>query len=118
MNTLMVGRSRLFALFLALALVAGPVAAACSDCCPKADGPATLAPAAGCCGDCEPSLASAPDRASASLRAAVFVPQPEMASATLTDGPATLSISSSPATALDSRALEFSPPRTPSPLRL
>jgi len=62
-------RSRLLAVALALALTAGPVAAACADCCPRTEGPLSLAAAADCCGDCPESLERAPERPSAALRA-------------------------------------------------
>jgi len=62
-------RPRLLAVALALALTAGPVAAACADCCPRTEGPLSLAAAADCCGDCPESLERAPERPSATLRA-------------------------------------------------
>jgi hypothetical protein len=111
-------RARIFPLIAALALVAGPLAAACADCCLSPDGEATLAPAASCCGDCEPSVESSPERPSAALRAAVSVPLPAAASAAPTAGPVVPSVSSSTVTPLDGRPLAFSPPRALSPLRL
>ena len=63
-------RARVFALIAAFALAAGPLAAACADCCPSPDGPLALAPAEGCCGDCAPTLDRSPERPSAALRAA------------------------------------------------
>ena len=62
-------RPRLLTVALALALTAGPIAAACADCCPRTEGPLSLAAAADCCGDCPESLESEPERPSAALRA-------------------------------------------------
>ena len=57
-------RKAAFACLLGLALLAGPVAAACGDCCAKAEGPTAIAALQACCGDCAPSLEKTPDPAS------------------------------------------------------
>jgi hypothetical protein len=56
-------RTLTVALF-ALALIAGPVAAACGSCCAEAAPEAAFAPAQGCCGHCEPTVERSPDPAS------------------------------------------------------
>jgi len=52
-----------FACLLGLALFAGPLAAACGDCCPKAEALTAIAAASACCGDCAPTLERTPDPA-------------------------------------------------------
>ena len=64
----------LFACLLGLALFAGPIAAACGDCCPSARTAAVIAAAAACCGDCAPTLERTPDPASIAVQKATADP--------------------------------------------
>jgi hypothetical protein len=61
---------RVVAGFLALALLAGPMAAACGSCCPEAAAQASVTAPQGCCGDCEPTVQRAPDPASLTAKGA------------------------------------------------
>jgi hypothetical protein len=54
--------------FFALALLVGPVGAACGDCCPEAVQQASLTSPEACCGDCEPSVERTPDPASLAFK--------------------------------------------------
>lgn len=63
-------RTLTVALF-ALALLVGPVAAACGSCCPESTPETTLASPAGCCGDCEPTVERSPDPASLTSKSTV-----------------------------------------------
>lgn len=109
-------RTRLYAFSLALALAAGPVAAACADCCPPDDGALAMAPAADCCGDCSATFDRSPDRPSAALRAAspdVSVP------ALVVDLPATfVTVPVLLHSVSGVRLSDPSPPRASAPLRL
>ena len=63
-----------FACLLGLALFAGPVAAACGDCCPTAQASAAISAVAACCGDCGPTLERTPDPASIAVQKAIADP--------------------------------------------
>jgi hypothetical protein len=58
------------ACLIGIALICAPAAAACADCCPRADAPPAVAAAQACCGDCAPTIDRAPDPAFAALTAA------------------------------------------------
>ncbi len=60
-----------FVWLLGAALVAGPAAAACVDCCPAADAQAAVVAPLGCCDDCGPELERLPDSASLTSKALV-----------------------------------------------
>jgi hypothetical protein len=104
------------ACLLVLAFCAGPAAAACSDCCPKAEMKASLNAPVGCCGDCKPTIDRAADPASLTAKSVI----------TTSDVQAVLS---APAEGLirskviSERGVEFaprivSPPAPPAALRL
>ncbi len=63
-------RALTVALF-ALALLVGPVAAACGACCPESSAQTTLASPANCCGDCEPTVDRSADPASLTAKSTV-----------------------------------------------
>ena len=108
-------RTLTVALF-ALALVAGPIAAACGSCCPAAPAEAAFAPAQGCCGDCEPTVERSPDPASLTSKSTV-APSDSHAALRIPAGHAiSLETTSRVIAAFPDRA---SPPRVASsPLRL
>ncbi len=58
------GHRGLLAYALALALLAAPVAIACSDCCPQPEARATMVAPADCCGGCGATVDRASDPAS------------------------------------------------------
>ena len=54
---------------IAVGLLAGPAAAACTACCPTSD-VSRLAAAPSCCGDCDTSMTRSPDAASEVIKSA------------------------------------------------
>ncbi len=102
--------------FVALALIVGPVAAACGTCCPEPAPEIALTAPEGCCGDCEPTVERSPDPASLTSKSTVA---PQDAHAVLL---AAAAASPSFGTALRvviGDADRACPPRvSPSPLRL
>ncbi|HEY3169570.1 MAG TPA: hypothetical protein VGK08_01090 [Thermoanaerobaculia bacterium] len=65
----------LLAGLVAFALTAGPVAAACADCCPKGESrPSVIAPPA-CCGNCAPALEKSPDPVTIAAKKGIVGPQ-------------------------------------------
>ena len=59
---MVVGMARIAVIGLVFAaLLTGPAAAACGDCCPKSQTPVSVAAAQACCGDCGATLERAPD---------------------------------------------------------
>ena len=108
-------RTLTVALF-ALALVAGPVAAACGSCCPEAPPEAAFAPVQGCCGACEPTVERSPDPVSLTSKSTVA---PSDAHAVLVASAAgSPSFETTPRVVVGN-ADRASPPRVaPSPLRL
>jgi hypothetical protein len=117
-ETSMFRRVRIFAVALALALAAGPVAAACADCCPRADAPLALAAAADCCGDCAETVDRSPERPSAALRAAKGGSAPPAGASLPSIAPRHAPVPFFAIVSADARASVVSPPRTLSPLRL
>jgi hypothetical protein len=107
---------RVVAGFVALALLAGPMAAACGSCCPEAAAQVSVTAPQGCCGDCEPTVERAPDPASLAAKgtsapsAAQAVYQAEAA------GPLRVELVSHPDPRPGPRLLP--PLASPAPLRL
>lgn len=66
-------RACLIALVL-FGLVAGPLSAACGDCCGRAAGPASVAAAVECCGDCAATLERSADPVSLAAGKAALDP--------------------------------------------
>jgi hypothetical protein len=58
---------------IALGLLAGPAAAACTACCPSSDDAQIAVSAPACCGDCRPSVARSQEPGSAAVKS---VPAP------------------------------------------
>ena len=109
-------RTRLFALSLVLALAAGPVAAACGDCCPQDGGELAMASAAACCGDCAETLDRVPERPSAAFRATSSNVSAPAVAVDLAAAPAPIAVIVDALPVAQPAA--SSPPRAFAPLRL
>ena len=106
-----------FACLLGLALFAGPVAAACGDCCPSAPASAAFAAVAACCGDCGPSLERVPDPASIVVQKAIPVPD-DVAPLVIPVSTATTSATSFSLSFAAAAVVRDAVPSSPVPLRL
>jgi hypothetical protein len=102
---------------LGLALVAGPVAAACAECCPQEALETAFAALPDCCGDCEPRVAQSKDGPDALAAKAVAQGKSAVAPAGSPSPTSPLAASDLPAGASSTRT-HRPPPSAGSPLRL
>jgi len=64
---------------LALGLLAGPAAAACTSCCPEAGDPISVVSVPACCGDCSASMEPSAQPSTQTVRGVVTIASPLLA---------------------------------------